>query len=258
MSANPLLGGPRSDAPCCLGAFSEPVANVLKNECGFFTIPRRAPLAELSGSAVKLYCALFDLAQRYSATRIEIPAYAIGGLVGLSKNTVRTAGQELGEKNLAVITKGERGLLAYELVNPETGALLQPPVRDANTGKRYIGVYRFTPQPGLSARALKNTPKPSPPAPAANIPWSEIGGSESQNLGTTKSNFAPRRSKSGILDSPTSLKTKELSDSYVSLKDSEKKGISEGDRKSKDSPEEKQAEEEATSFPFGFCASPDQ
>ena len=64
-------------------------------------------------------------------------------------------------------------------MNPETGALLQPPVRDANTGKRYIGVYRFTPQPGLSARALKNTPKPSPPAPAANIPWSEIGGSES-------------------------------------------------------------------------------
>ena len=229
------------------------MANVLRKQCGFFTLPRCAPLAELSGSAVKLYCALFDLAQRHSATRIEIPAYAIGGLAGLSKNTVGTAGQELKEKNLVAITKGQHGLLAYELVNPETGALLPPPVDD-RTERRYTGVYHFTPQFGLSARSAKNTPKPSPPALAANIPWSEIGGSESQTLGTTKSNFDLSGSKIGILDSPTRLKTNELNTNAVSLKHSEKKGISE---KRKDSPGEKKAEE-AISFPFGFCASPDQ
>jgi hypothetical protein len=230
------------------------MANVLRNECGFFTLPRLVPLAELSGSAVKLYWALFALAQRHSATRIEIPIYAICGLTGLSKNTVGTAGQELKEKGLVVIKKGERGLLAYELVNPETGALLPPPV-DPRTGRRYTGVYRFIPELGHTARTAENNPKPSLSAPAVNVPWSEIGGSESQNLGTTKSNFYLSKSKIGILGLPTSLKTNELSTNAVSLKHSEKKGISE---KSKDPPGEKQAEEEeATSFRFGFCASPD-
>jgi hypothetical protein len=227
------------------------MANVLQKQCGFFTFPRHAPFAKLSGSALKLYCALLDLAQRHSATCIEIPAYAIGGLAGLSKNTVGAAGRDLKANGLVVITKGEHGLLAYELINPDTGALLPAPV-DPRTGRRYTGIYHFTPKLGQNARTAKNSPKPSPPAQAANIPWSEINGSESQDLGTTKSNLDLASSKFGILDTLIGAKTKELSANAVSLKHSEKNGIS---KESKDSQGEKKADE-ATSFPFGFCASP--
>lgn len=256
---------------------------MLKDQCGYFTLPRSASvyLPDLTGAAVALYWVLFDLAQQHSAVRLEIPAYAIGDRTGLSPNSVHAAGQKLQEKGLVVCTKVEHGLLAYELMNPEKGGLLPAPVKDAKTGKRYAGVYRFKPEPGRSARTVKNTLKPSPPAPAADIPWSEIGGSESQKLRSTMSKIDVCSSKTAILHSPNTLKTNEVNNDLISLKNSEKKGISEKSGSSKDCPGENQTgkqeagekkkmdarpektsaacslEREATSFHFGYNALPD-
>jgi len=230
------------------------VANVLKDECQYFTVPRAASavLPDLKGSSVKLYWALFDIAQQRSAVQIAIPSYVIGDLTGLSPNSVHDAGEQLQKHGLVECKKIAHGMISYTIINPEKKKPLPPPVRNPKTGERFKGTYHFEGQPGRSARtARKARFRVQPPAPPPSVPsWDEIGSSESQNLRSTFSKIDDSASNFANLDSAKSLKKQSVESDPVSLNTSEKKGISEQAGVRKSLPPEKKDVREKKAAPL--------
>ncbi len=213
------------------------VANVLKDEARYFTLPKSASafLPKLTGAATKLYWMLFDIAQQRSAVQIEIPAYIVEDLTGLSVNSVRVAGDELQKVNLVVCGNVAHGMRCYTLINPEKGKPLPAPVRNPKTGERFKGVYHFDGQAGRSARTARKAAHPiPPPAPPADVSWDEISNPESQKVTSTtnpesqkvmstSSKIDGLASKTVNLTSSNSLKKQRVEPSSVSLNTLNKK-----------------------------------
>jgi len=126
--------------------------NVLRDQCGFFPVPRALVesglLKELSPSAVSLYTLLLFLAQRHSAVQIETVAYEIADYTGMDAKSVKTARESLEQAGLVTCNKRQHGIIAYQLLNPEKGFPLAAP-----TGRR--GVRQHRPTPGRSARTVR-------------------------------------------------------------------------------------------------------
>jgi hypothetical protein len=155
------------------------VSNVFKDQCRFFTVPRELVesrlLAKLPPSAVRLYLVLLFLAQKHSAVQIETVAYEMADYTQMDAKSVKTARESLEKAGLIACHKGQHGIITYQLLNPESRLPLPAP-----PGKR--GIREHRPQPGRSARTVRQIRKTKNPAmqPDNFYPpsWDEISRDE--------------------------------------------------------------------------------
>lgn len=152
--------------------------NVLKDQCGFFPMPRAfvesGLLKELPPSAVSLYTLLLFLAQKHSAVQIETVAYEIADYTGMDAKSVKTARESLEQAGLITCHKRQHGIVAYQLLNPKSGLPLPAPA-----GRR--GVRQHRSKPGRSARTIRQMQREAPPEqPGQSYPpsWDEISRDE--------------------------------------------------------------------------------
>jgi len=150
--------------------------NVLKG-LRFFTMPRALVesglLKELSPSAVRLYMVLMFLAQKHSAVQLEVPAYEFTDYAGVDWKSVTTAREQLERAGLVICRKGQHGIVAYQLLDPENHLPLPAP-----DGRR--GVRQHRPAPGRSAKIIRKMQREALPqkanGKASSYPpsWDEI------------------------------------------------------------------------------------
>ncbi len=150
------------------------MSNVLREQCLFFPVPRAllesCLLAQLPPSAVRLYLLLLYWAQKHSAVQIETVAYEIGDYTRMDAKSVKVARERLEKAGLVTCHKRQHGIIAYQLLNPESGIPLPPP-----EGKR--GLRRHRPQSGRSARTIRRMRREDVPNRAEQsypLSWDEI------------------------------------------------------------------------------------
>jgi hypothetical protein len=149
------------------------MSNVLRNH--FFTVSRElvdgGHLAALPGSAVKLYITLMMLAQKHSAVELEVPAYLLHDLAGLSANTLTSASKQLEQAGLVKCRDGRYGRKSYVLLDPKTGYPLPAP-------KGFKGVFCPPPTPERGTRTAKKRIRPVASSETAIPSWDEIAEGE--------------------------------------------------------------------------------
>src|SRR5262249_51828085 len=120
------------------------MGNVLRGE-PFFPMPQEfadsGKLRDSSGSATKLYLALYYFAQRHTAVRLECSNAELRAYTGLDTKSIRSARNELMDQGLIVGQKGALGVYTYILLNPRNREPLASP--EGRTGlKRYHGAAK--------------------------------------------------------------------------------------------------------------------
>jgi hypothetical protein len=148
--------------------------NVLRDQCGFFPMPRALVesglLMKLSPSALLLYVFLLFLAQKHSAVQIETVAYEIADFTGMDAKSVKAARDSLEQAGLVACHKRQHGIFAYQLLHPKSGLPLPPP-----SGRR--GIRLHLPKPGRSARTVRQMQREAAPKQAGRCyppSWDEI------------------------------------------------------------------------------------
>jgi hypothetical protein len=206
------------------------VSNVFQKML-FYTKPRAfyedGHLVRLSGSAVKLYDLLCALAQRHSAVRIEVPAYAIFDFTGMHSSVVLSARRELADAKLISTKKGAHGTTIYFLLDPRSGEPLPAP-------EHHRGHYRYEASPWHTARTTRAAWRTGPKIeiPAKTPPWDEVGTlSDHRNSVSTLPKSSddvtekrkPHRAETADsqLDSPASRTSLKTISERGSLKDAE-------------------------------------
>ena len=148
------------------------MGSVLRDQGSYFSILAEfvdsGCLRDLSPSAVKLYVALFYLAQKHTAVRLEVSNAEFQSVAGLDTKSIQSARGQLCEQRLIDVSKGPLGVYTYILFNPKTRQPLPTP-----TGRTGVRRYHSPPKSELGQ------PNESPPPNSARFVTSDDTASRS-------------------------------------------------------------------------------
>lgn len=138
------------------------MGNVLYGQVkSYFSVPAEfvtgGHLRDLLPSAIRLYVFLMHLAQKHTATVLEVADWEVKQYTGLDEKSTRTARAELATRGLVLVMKGR--VYSYRLLDPATDKPILPPA-DRGGVRRYSGRKALPSEPPSAEVQKEQQAKP--------------------------------------------------------------------------------------------------